>query len=82
MEPPPSYDEALGMVVGPGQRIQQYSVEGEPLGGGKLSYVNTVELQWLEHRWLIYFGYFGLVLGSLGKKSHSCRHYHICDNLG
>ena len=27
----------------------------------------TVELQWLEHRWLVYHGYFELVLESLGK---------------
>ena len=27
----------------------------------------TVELQWLEHQWLIYHGYFELVLESLGK---------------
>ena len=29
----------------------------------------TVELQWLEHRWLVYHGYFELVLETLGKKS-------------
>ena len=33
----------------------------------------TVELQWLEHGWLVYHGCFELVLKSLGKKSHSCR---------
>ena len=27
----------------------------------------TVELQWLEHRWVVYHGYFELVLESLGK---------------
>ena len=27
----------------------------------------TVELQWLEHRWLVYHGYFELVLEFLGK---------------
>ena len=27
----------------------------------------TVKLQWLEHRWLVYHGYFELVLESLGK---------------
>ena len=27
----------------------------------------TVELQWLEHRWLVYHGFFELVLESLGK---------------
>ena len=27
----------------------------------------TVELQWLEHRWLVYHGYFELVLESMGK---------------
>ena len=27
----------------------------------------TVELQWLEHRWLVYKGYFELVFESLGK---------------
>ena len=31
--------------------------------------LNTVELQWVEHRWLVYHGYFELVLGSLGKHS-------------
>ena len=31
--------------------------------------LNTVELQWLEHRSLVYHGYFELVLESLGKKS-------------
>ena len=41
---------------------------------------DTVELQWLEHRWLVYHGCFELVLESLGKKIHSCRHY-IWDNL-
>ena len=30
-------------------------------------HLNTVELQWLEHRWLVYHGYFELVLESLGK---------------
>ena len=29
----------------------------------------TVELQWLEYRWLVYQGYFELVLESLGKNS-------------
>ena len=33
----------------------------------------TVELQWLEHGWLVYYGCFELVLESLGPKSHSCR---------
>ena len=28
---------------------------------------NTVELQWLEYRWLVYHGNFELVLESLGK---------------
>ena len=28
---------------------------------------NTVEFHWLEHRWLVYHGYFELVLESLGK---------------
>ena len=27
--------------------------------------LDTVELQWLEHLWLVYHGYFELVLGSL-----------------
>ena len=27
----------------------------------------TVELQWLEHRWLVYHGCFELILESLGK---------------
>ena len=30
---------------------------------------STVELQWLEHRWLVYHGYFELVLESQGKKN-------------
>ena len=39
-----------------------------------LSFLNTVELQWLEHWWLVYHGCIELVLESLGKKkSHSCR---------
>ena len=28
---------------------------------------NTVKPQWLEHRWLVYHGYFELVLESIGK---------------
>ena len=28
---------------------------------------STVELQWIEHRWLVYHGYFEIVLESLGK---------------
>ena len=28
---------------------------------------STVELQWLEHGWLVYHGFFKLVLESLGK---------------
>ena len=28
---------------------------------------NTVELHWLEQRWLVYHGYYELVLESLGK---------------
>ena len=32
-----------------------------------LSLLYTVELQWLEHRWLVYHGYFELVFESLGK---------------
>ena len=35
--------------------------------------VITVDLQWLEHRWLVYHGCFELILEPLGKKSHSCR---------
>ena len=30
-------------------------------------FLSTVELQWLEHRWLVYYGCFELVLESLGK---------------
>ena len=26
----------------------------------------TVKLQWLEHRWLVYHGYFELPIGSIG----------------
>ena len=29
----------------------------------------TVELQWLEHWWLVYHGWFELILGSLGTNS-------------
>ena len=29
--------------------------------------INTVELQWLEHRWLVYHGHSELVLKSLGN---------------
>ena len=39
---------------------------------------STVELQWLEHRWLVYHRYFELILESLGN----IRHYYIWDNLG
>ena len=35
--------------------------------GVRYFFSNTVELQWLEHRWLVYHGYFELVLESLGK---------------
>ena len=38
----------------------------------------TVELQWLEHWWLVYHGCFELVLESLGKLSY----LQIWDNLG
>ena len=34
---------------------------------------HTVELQWLEHWWLVNHGCFELVIESLGTKSHSCR---------
>ena len=33
----------------------------------------TVELQWLEHGWLVYLGCYELVLGVPWNKSHSCR---------
>ena len=33
----------------------------------QLHVMNTARLQWLEHRWLVYHGYFELVLESLGK---------------
>ena len=36
------------------------------LEGNKVAQA-TVELQWLEHRWLVYHGFFELVLDSLGK---------------
>ena len=29
--------------------------------------LHIVELQWLEHRWLVYHGYFKLILESLGN---------------
>ena len=35
----------------------------------KLLLQTTVELQWLEHWWLVYHGCFELVLESLGKKN-------------
>ena len=41
---------------------------------------HTGEFQWLEHLWLVYHGFFKLVLESLGKIFHSCRHYYISDN--
>ena len=34
---------------------------------------NTVELQWLEHRWLVYHGLFDLIFESLRKFSDSSR---------
>ena len=35
--------------------------------------VKTVTLQWLEHRWLTYHGWFKLVFESLGNSSDSSR---------
>ena len=29
--------------------------------------LNTIDFQWLEHRWIVYHGYFELVLESLTK---------------
>ena len=37
----------------------------------------TVELQWLEHRWLVYHSYFELVLESLGKNSMTSADFII-----
>ena len=34
---------------------------------GSRSEYNTVDLQWLEHWWLVYHGYFELVFEFLGK---------------
>ena len=34
----------------------------------KYIYIHIVELQWLEHRWLVYHGYFEHILGSLTYK--------------
>ena len=47
----------------------QYKCESmiKPVKTYRLVHTNTVELQWLEHRWLVYHGYFELVLESLGK---------------
>ena len=39
---------------------------------------HTVELQWLEHRWLVYYGCFELILESLEKNPYQ----QICDNEG
>ena len=36
-------------------------------------YSNTVELQWLEHQWLVYHGLFELIFGSLRNFSDSSR---------
>ena len=36
-------------------------------------FCHTVDLQWLEHWWLVYYVCFELLLASLGKKSHICR---------
>ena len=49
--------------------------------GGCFHYYYTVELQWLKHRSLVYHGCFELVLVSLGRKSYTCRHYYIWDNV-
>ena len=35
--------------------------------GHDTRYMYTVELQWLEHRWLIYHGHFKLAVESLAK---------------
>ena len=40
----------------------------------------TLELQWLEHRWLVYHCYFELVLESQGKNPIATDIY-IWDNL-
>ena len=46
-----------------GSRVQLWTHRG--LGSAS---VITVELQWLEHRWLVYQGFFELVLESLTNK--------------
>ena len=45
--------------------------------------VHTVELQWLEHRWLVYHGYFEHVLESLTEQKYlSCSFYCVWDISG
>ena len=44
--------------------------------------VFTVELQWFEHLWLVFHGYFELVLETLGKNHIAAENYYIWDNLG
>ena len=41
----------------------------------------TVELQWLEHLWLVYHGCVELVLQTLGTKSYSCKFGMIYGNF-
>ena len=42
---------------------------------------NTIELPWLEHRWLVYHGYIKLILESLGKNPIAADIFYILDNL-
>ena len=44
--------------------VVEYSLQNDPY---------TVDLQWLEHWWLVYHGCFELVLECLGKKNHGGR---------
>ena len=71
--------ELTKLLVEIGEKHAHYGVQPDMIPVRPLKV--TVELQWLEHRWLVYHGYFELVLESLGKKSHSYRHYYIWNNL-
>ena len=41
------------------------------------SFLCTVELQWIEHRWLVYLGHFELGFESLDFFLHNCKYQYI-----
>ena len=53
--------------------IEKFTVTLQRIG------ICAVELQWLEHRWLVYHGSFELVLEFLGKNYIAADIYYIWD---